>query len=339
MLDEVLARLVELHCLLLAHCSARCSCTGVLAADCAGKCGRSYLQSNNGRYCHCDYFCNNRNDCCGGSASKNALCPDQAPTLVKPQLTNCDLPIRDGSVRSLYRPGMCWCDAFCAQAGDCCASCAVCRPIPKLRKRPDAAAEAAEADEVAQIQAALSPEALEASPLWQKIQAQVQAVTAARQSHEQHDCGAPHNVHELVHAMNRRGSAASTMSAADVAAVAGSLIEAEQQMQACQAADQGPPAQPIKVPLYWTAGQVCDASGCVGGTYSKALVQRQLDLTNAVFAHIGIQFVWDGVIHKATAGDAFEIDVGYGPGDWICNQQRYGDALAVNVMTSPIHPG
>jgi hypothetical protein len=150
----------------------------------------------------------------------------------------------------------------------------------------------------------------------------------------------PHNMQQLVSAMAARNAArASPMAAVDVAAVASGLHDAEVQMQACQAADRGPPAHPIKVPLFWTAGQVCDGSGCVGGAYSKALVARQIELTNAVFAHVGIQFVWDGVIHKATAGDAFDIDVGYSTSDWICQQQRHGDALAVNVMTAPIHPG
>jgi hypothetical protein len=42
---------------------------------CEGKCGRSFLSDSAGGHCHCDYWCNNRNDCCGGSASKDELCP------------------------------------------------------------------------------------------------------------------------------------------------------------------------------------------------------------------------------------------------------------------------
>jgi hypothetical protein len=231
---------------------------------------------------------------------------------------------------------MCWCDSFCAGAGDCCATCAVCKATQAPKKAELESVDDAAA--AAEVEAAMAA-AVTASPLWEKIQAQVEAVSASRTAHEHHDCGAPHSVHELVHAMNARRPGATPMGAAFISAVARNLEAAELQMQACQAADKGPPASPIKVPLYWTAGQVCDAKGCVGGTYSKALVEKQLAGTNAIFAHVGIQFVWDGVIHKATAGDAFDIDVGYGPGDWICQQARHGDALAVNVMTSPIHPG
>jgi hypothetical protein len=126
---------------------------------------------------------------------------------------------------------------------------------------------------------------------------------------------------------------------AAVSAIQTTLEATEIQMQECQAADKGVPAAPMLVPLYWTAGQVCDTDGCVGGDYSKALVWRQMNLTNAVFAHVGVQFVWDGVIHKASAGDVYDIDVGFSRADWICQQTRHGDALAVNVMTSPMHPG
>lgn len=45
-------------------------------ATCEGKCGRSFIDATSeGGHCHCDYWCNNRNDCCGGSASKDLLCP------------------------------------------------------------------------------------------------------------------------------------------------------------------------------------------------------------------------------------------------------------------------
>jgi hypothetical protein len=173
-------------------------------------------------------------------------------------------------------------------------------------------------------------------PLWQKLEAQIQARTAGH--HHHHDCDTPHSVQELAARLQRRaGGAASPMAA--VSAIQTTLEASEIQMQECQAADKGVPAAPILVPLYWTAGQVCDTDGCVGGDYSKTLVWRQVNLTNAVFAHVGVQFVWDGVIHKATAGDVYDIDVGFSRGDWICQQARHGDALAVNVMTSPMHPG
>jgi hypothetical protein len=43
--------------------------------DCSGKCGQTYLADGKGATCHCDYWCNNRDDCCGGSANKDAACP------------------------------------------------------------------------------------------------------------------------------------------------------------------------------------------------------------------------------------------------------------------------
>jgi hypothetical protein len=41
---------------------------------CEGKCGLSYIQTGSS-HCHCDYWCNNRDDCCGGTESKNLQCP------------------------------------------------------------------------------------------------------------------------------------------------------------------------------------------------------------------------------------------------------------------------
>jgi hypothetical protein len=258
------------------------------------------------------------------------LCPDQAPSLVKPAITSCDNAL--GNSQSRYRPGMCWCDAACITAGDCCVTCAVCRAndAPRIVKRK-AARVAAEAAEAAEVESAMDP-------LYQQLQAQIQAKTAGHYHH--HDCDTPHNTLEFVAKVQRRtGGAASPMAAADIAAVQTTLEASEVQMQECQAADRGLPASPIQVPLYWTAGQVCDTNGCVGGKYPASLVWKQINSTNAVFAHVGIQFVWDGVIHKATAGDLYDIDVGFSRGDWICQQTRHGDALAVNVMTSPVHPG
>jgi hypothetical protein len=43
---------------------------------CEGKCGKAFIADDQGGHCHCDYWCNNRNDCCGGSDSKDTLCPN-----------------------------------------------------------------------------------------------------------------------------------------------------------------------------------------------------------------------------------------------------------------------
>jgi hypothetical protein len=43
---------------------------------CKGRCGQSFIEQSDGTHCHCDYWCNNRGDCCGSTASKDTLCPN-----------------------------------------------------------------------------------------------------------------------------------------------------------------------------------------------------------------------------------------------------------------------
>ena len=122
----------------------------------------------------------------------------------------------------------------------------------------------------------------------------------------------------------------------------------------CQAADQGPPPQPLLIPIHWTAGRVCkgrrrgsSGSGagggarCTGGEYPASLVHEQIAYVNNLYAHAGIQFTWDGVIHSATAGNARDINVCLDPFGqcWVCGVERHGDELAINVVTSPVHLG
>jgi hypothetical protein len=127
------------------------------------------------------------------------------------------------------------------------------------------------------------------------------------------------------------------------------LVEAEQMMLECQAQDRGPPAEPTVIPIHWTAAQVCrgrrrgGAAGarCTGGEYPASLVHEQVRYLNALYAHVGIQFAWDGVIHRATAGSAHDMNVCLDPYGrcWVCNVKRHGDALAINVVTAPTHLG
>jgi hypothetical protein len=126
-----------------------------------------------------------------------------------------------------------------------------------------------------------------------------------------------------------------------IAAIPETQLEAESQMQACQAADTGPPANPIVLPLYWTAGRVCRGGSCTGGRYTAELIQEQIDYVNRLYAHIGIQFKWDGEIHTADAALPDDIDVCLDPSGrcWVCRQQRFGDQVAINVVTSPTHVG
>ena len=111
-------------------------------------------------------------------------------------------------------------------------------------------------------------------------------------------------------------------SAVGIAAVVRSELQAEEQMQACQAADKGPPAaqQPIVIPLYWTAGRVCRGGRCAGGAYSASLVRKQLAFVNNVWSHAGIRFSWEGVIHSAVAEDPRDISVCESPEGrcWAC---------------------
>lgn len=123
-----------------------------------------------------------------------------------------------------------------------------------------------------------------------------------------------------------------------------SLVQAEEKMLACQAADEGPPAEPTIIPIHWTAGIVCKGrrqARCIGGDYPASLVQQQIDYINNLYAHVGIQFSWDGVIHKATATSAKDINVCLDPDGqcWVCGIQRYGDKVSINVVTSPVHIG
>ncbi|WIA21072.1 hypothetical protein OEZ85_005392 [Tetradesmus obliquus] len=105
-------------------------------------------------------------------------------------------------------------------------------------------------------------------------------------------------------------------------------------MQACQAADTGVPAESYTFAVHWTAAQVCSgSSGCIGGDYTTETVHEQIAFMNKLFAHAGVAFTWDGVIHNATAGSYDEVD----EDGWICALPRYGDGMTFHVITSPRH--
>lgn len=76
----------------------RARCAGVAAElTCKGRCGQSFIERSDGTHCHCDYWCNNRDDCCGGTASKDALCPNLRCVLTDhhPMLVNTSPPASD----------------------------------------------------------------------------------------------------------------------------------------------------------------------------------------------------------------------------------------------------
>jgi hypothetical protein len=110
---------------------------------------------------------------------------------------------------------------------------------------------------------------------------------------------------------------------------------AEATMQTCQAADTGAPAEPYTFAVHWIAARVCSSSsGCVGGDYTTETVHEQIAFMNKLFAHAGIAFTWDGVVHNATAGSYDEVD----DDSWICALPRYGDGMTFHVITSPKTP-
>lgn len=154
-----------------------------------------------------------------------------------------------------------------------------------------------------------------------------------------HDCGA---VKPLPRNMKSFDDVYSIASAQPEGSM--SLLAAEEKMLACQAEDTGPPAEPTIIPIHWTAGKVCKsrkATRCTGGDYPASLVSQQIDYLNNLYAHVGIQFSWDGVIHETVASSAKDINVCLDPDGqcWVCGVQRHGDKVSINVVTSPVHIG
>ncbi|WIA14405.1 hypothetical protein OEZ85_002931 [Tetradesmus obliquus] len=250
--------------------------------------------------------------------SKNALCPSMEPSRNKSYITDCDGEVnrlssepaaRRTAAGSSYLPGMCWDeDSHSTQ-----------QQQQQQQQRDNGKSKVAVTAD-------------SSSPLGVAVAAVAAASASARKA-QPDDCGA-HDPYPLQLLAGGPGSVG-------IAAVAETQLEAESQMQACQAADQGPPANPIVLPLYWTAGRVCRSGGCTGGSYTAELVQEQVDYVNRLYAHVGIQFKWDGVMHYANASSPNDIDVCLDPSGrcWICKQQRFGDQAAINVVTAPTHLG
>uniref|UniRef100_A0A383VA71 SMB domain-containing protein n=1 Tax=Tetradesmus obliquus TaxID=3088 RepID=A0A383VA71_TETOB len=288
----------------------------------------------NGGYCHCDYACDDVGDCCGGAVSKNANCPAMVPSLAKQRITNCNNPVGVTNLTAGYKPGQCWCDAFCSAAGDCCPACAGCsngtdsNRAPGRRSPPprdthpgsDSSSQAQQEDQQQHSNAAVgsSEQLVDA--------AAVMSTAEIMHQHAQHsDCGI----------VGQRQRFKAQLASIAAAAPQDWESNAEAVMQACQAADKGAPAAPYTMAVHWTAAQVCSSSGCRGGTYSAADVQPQIDYLNAVYQRTGIQFTWDGVIHTAQASSMPQID-DYG---WVCSLPRFGEGMTVHVVTAPEHLG
>jgi hypothetical protein len=171
------------------------------------------------------------------------------------------------------------------------------------------------------------------------------AALAMMQLHSHSDCGMQRQQTRL---QTMRGKYLPAVSAAALepnsaaAAVAAAVpanndweVAAEATMQSCQAADTGAPAEPFTFAVHWTAAKVCksSSSSCIGGDYTTETVQEQIAYMNKLFAHAGIAFTWDGVIHNATAGSYDEVD----DDAWICDLPRYGDGMSFHVITAPRH--
>lgn len=69
--------------------------------------------------------CDNHGDCCGGTASKNAVCKNMLPTIDKTRTDSCPAGLSSpaGSPMRSYRPSNCWCDSYCTDNNDCCPVC------------------------------------------------------------------------------------------------------------------------------------------------------------------------------------------------------------------------
>lgn len=254
-----------------------------------------------------------------------------APTLNKRQLTNCRARVGAAANSSgqAYRPGMCWCDRFCRAANDCCATCpassASCRPNASGVQLAASAADGVLADaEEQQLTAAVAADALHAASMHQHSS----------------DCGRPDRATRVQQLLSAAGAVSAAAAQQAQQALFNSELETEALMQACQAADKGPPAKPLVARIHWTAARVCESEGkCFGADYSKALVLRQMAYLNAVYARHGIRFAWDGRIHNATAADASEIEFAPYEGSWLCQQRRHGSSADINVVTTPSHVG
>jgi hypothetical protein len=237
---------------------------------------------------------------------------------------------------ALLPAGMCWCDAHCAAAGDCCPTCRHCRK-QKAAANSRRSGYKQTSVGIASV-STVQPMIRDSNPvLAAQLRAEV-ASTVASGVHI-HDCGA---VKPLPRNMKSFDDVFSIASADPARGL--SLIQAEERMLACQAADQGPPEEPTIIQIHWTAGKVCKGrrgARCVGGEYPASLVQQQIDYVNHLYAHVGIQFSWDGVIHEATAASAKDINVCLDPDGqcWACGLKRYGDKVSINVVTSPVHIG
>lgn len=233
-----------------------------------------------------------------------------APSLNKPRITNCDNAVGATKLTDGYKPGICWCDAACKSAGDCCPVCNNCTAS-------DAPAAPPRSDHGRRRSKHSNNELVTADSVVPLSYAQAMA------QHAQHsDCGI----------VGQRLKLKAAMATIASAAPANWETDAEEVMQKCQAADTGAPAKPYLIAVHWTAAEVCSGS-CSGGDYSTDVVNKQMDYLNAVYKRVGIQFTWDGVIHKAQASSMDQI----GDYSWVCNLQRYGEGLTIHVVTAPEH--
>ncbi|KAF6253929.1 hypothetical protein COO60DRAFT_370348 [Scenedesmus sp. NREL 46B-D3] len=308
------------------------TCTAT-PGPCTGRCGDTYIKMANGGYCHCDYACDDVGDCCGGAVSKNANCPAMAPNLVKPHITNCNNPVGVAKLTNGYKPGQCWCDAFCSAAGDCCPACSGCSNSTDSTRAPRRRSPAPSAASFGSDNISHS-EHQHAQPDSTSDSSEQQVDAAAAMNHA--EVMVQHARHSDCGIVKQRQRFKAQLASVAAASPQDWEANAEAVMQACQAADKGPPVTPHTIAVHWTAARVCSAGGsCRGGTYSVADVQSQIDYLNAVYRRTGIRFTWDGVIHTVQASSMTQID----DYDWVCSLPRYGEGMAVHVVTAPEHLG
>lgn len=144
--------------------------------------------------------CDNHGDCCGGAASKNALCKTMTPTLNKARTGSCSVGASQAaaSVTRGFRPVTCWCDSYCTNNNDCCPLCTQ----PRCNKQSGSTSDdnrSSDAAAVAAIEEVRDSSSSSIEDVGSSLRARVAAEAAAlaRESGHLSDCPVHHRVQEM----------------------------------------------------------------------------------------------------------------------------------------------
>lgn len=294
--------------------------------------------------CSCDWWCQNVGDCCDVSSNKDRSCPDFAPRLNKALLESCwsnlNVGLKDTKCTA-YKPGQCWCDAYCAAAKDCCKDCPT--ECPGAMCAAHTIIAAANPDAEAAVAAVLegTPAQLAAAKLGEQALA-VQA--AANPQIKQHDCG----IQQLE--IFRRQTVTAASPTAWVSATGqtfNTATDVEAWLQRCQATDTGRPPQLYTLPVNWVQAVYCEnttlgTGSCTGNEYGVDVVKQQIGYLNAKYARVGLKFTWNGVINTIQVPTPV-MNMYSCMADTSCVEctlaHRTGGDGALHVMTTPDYIG